>query len=669
MSFASILDHQSFDPFEVALIVGNENQIIGARKPNFPAMTDTDFDYAAFLDTVPNQPGVYRMLDNAGDVLYVGKARDLKKRIASYFRGRTQDSRRDSAQSANPPSSKLQVLVSRIRSMEVTVTHTETEALLLENNLIKSLHPRYNILLRDDKSYPYIHVSTREEFPKLAFHRGARREAGRYFGPFPSAGAVRETLHLLQKLFRIRQCEDSFFHNRSRPCLQYQIDRCTAPCVGLVDEATYGIDVLHALMFLDGKDQEVIENFVARMEAAAKSLAYETAAHYRDRIRKLRQIQERQYITHSINDGRNDGNVRRDIDMVAAVCHDGVAAVQVFFIRAGRNLGNKTFFPRHAIRANAAEVLTAFLPQFYISTYRDGALPDQILVNETIHDVSLLEMALGKRAGKKVAIILPQRGERMRWLSMALENAELALSQRLSDRSTLDKRFDTLREVLNLDETPARIECFDVSHTQGEVPVASCVVFSPAGAMKNDYRRFNLRDIEPGDDYAGLRQALRRRYTRLRKEEAKLPDLLIVDGGKGQLTQAISVLGELQLDGMEIIGVAKGPSRKPGLETLFFPDRETPLTLPADSAALHLIQQIRDEAHRFAVAGHRARRSRVRNKSSLEELPGIGIKRRRQLLNEFGGLQGIKRAGIEDLSKVRGISPALARIIHEALRE
>nr|VFK20504.1 MAG: Excinuclease ABC subunit C [Candidatus Kentron sp. LPFa] len=621
---------------------------------------DAKFDHAAFLDTVPSQPGVYRMLDDAGNVLYVGKARDLKKRVASYFRGRSQD--------ASQPS-KSQVLVSHIRAMEVTVTHTETEALLLENNLIKALNPRYNILLRDDKSYPYIYVSTREEFPRLTFHRGARSEAGRYFGPFPSAGTVRETLHLLQKLFRVRQCEDSFFRNRSRPCLQYQIDRCTAPCVGLVDKATYEIDVRHTLLFLDGKDQEIIENFVARMEAAAKSLAYEAAAHYRDRIRNLRQIQEHQYVSSQKNSDRNEGGIRRDIDIVAAVCRDGVAAVQVFFIRAGRNLGNKTFFPQHAAQADAGEVLTAFLPQFYLSTHRDAALPDQILVNEPIHDASPLEAALGERAGRKVTITLPQRGERTRWLLMAIQNAELAISRRLVDRSTLDERFETLREVLDLDETPTRIECFDVSHTQGESPVASCVVFGANGAMKNDYRRFNLRDIEPGDDYAGLRQALRRRYTRLRKEEARLPELLFVDGGKGQLTQAIAVLTELQIEGMEIVAVAKGPTRKPGLETLFLPHRETPLTLPADSAALHLIQQIRDEAHRFAIAGHRSRRSRARNTSTLEQIPGVGAKRRRQLLNELGGLQGIQRAGVEDLARVRGISPSLARAIYGAFHE
>lgn len=603
------------------------------------------------------------MLDAAGDVLYVGKARDLKKRVASYFRGLPQGL----SASGSPASSKQQLLVSRIRTMEVTVTHTETEALLLENNLIKSLRPRFNILLRDDKSYPYIYVSTREAFPRLAFHRGTRREAGRYFGPFPSAGAVRETLNLLQKLFRVRQCEDSFFRNRSRACLQHQINRCTAPCVGQVEPAAYGEDVRHALMFLDGKDQEIIEQFVLRMEKAAKSLAYEVAAHYRDRIRGLRQIQARQYISNPGN--REQQGSSRDIDMVAAVCKDGTAAVQVFFVRAGRNLGNKTFFPDQTIHADAEAVLAAFLPQFYLSPHRDAALPEQILINEPIRDLSPLETALSERAGRKVAILLPQRGERTRWLSLAVQNAQLALSQRLAHRSTLDQRFDSLREALDLDEAPTRIECFDVSHTQGEVPVASCVVFGSQGAMKSDYRRFNLRDIPPGDDYAGLRQALQRRYTRLRKEEARLPDVLLIDGGKGQLTQAMAVLTELQIREITTIAVAKGPSRKPGMEMLFFADRETPLSLPADSAGLHLIQQIRDEAHRFAIAGHRSRRAHARNTSTLERIPGVGAKRRRQLLNEFGGLQGIQRAGVEDLARIKGISPSLARTIYQAFHE
>jgi len=619
--------------------------------PQHAESPDGSFDSAAFLAAVPNQPGVYRMLGEKSEVLYVGKAGDLRKRVASYFW-------------ASGGSEKVRALVSRIRSMEVTVTHTETEALLLENNLIKSLHPRYNILLRDDKSYPYIYISTHKPFPGLGFHRGARRKSGRYFGPFPSAGAVRETLQLLQKLFRVRQCENTFFRNRSRPCLQYQIQRCTAPCVDLIDPVAYGEDVRHTLMFLEGKDREIIERFVVCMDEAAQSLDYELAAHYRDNIRALRKIQERQYISNQAS-----GNAHRDIDMVAAVCRDGMVAVQVFFIRAGRNLGNKTYFPSRATDANAVEVLAAFLPQYYLSTRRNSDIPERVFINEPMEDTASLEAALAKHSGRKIAIVHPRRGEPTRWVQMAVQNAELAISQRLVSRTTLGERFDALRKVLDLDETPTRIECFDVSHTGGDEPVASCVVFGVEGPIKNDYRRFALRDIEPGDDYAGLRQALQRRYTRLQKEEARLPDLLLVDGGKGQLTQALSVLGELQIHGLVMIAVAKGPSRKPGFETLFLPDQETPLILPPDSGPLHLIQQIRDEAHRFAVAGHRARRAKSRSTSVLERIPGVGAKRRRQLLNEFGGLQGIKCAGVEDLTKVPGISPNLAKSIYQVFHD
>nr|VFJ68779.1 MAG: excinuclease ABC subunit C [Candidatus Kentron sp. FM]VFJ69415.1 MAG: excinuclease ABC subunit C [Candidatus Kentron sp. FM]VFK17139.1 MAG: excinuclease ABC subunit C [Candidatus Kentron sp. FM] len=696
---------------------------------------DTGFDPGAFLACTPNRPGVYRMLGAGEEVLYVGKAGDLKKRLASYFRAPGQ------------LSGKLRSLISRIQSVDITVTHTETEALLLENNLIKSLHPRYNILLRDDKSYPYLYLSGRETFPGLAFHRGPRQKPGRYFGPFPSASAVRETLQLLQKLFRVRQCEDSFFRNRSRPCLQYQIGRCTAPCVGLVDEAAYAEDVEHTSMFLEGKDQEIIERFVLLMDEAAKTLRYELAARYRDNIRTLRHIQEHQHIdtpdSSRGNGGRGNGGGseragHRDIDIVAAVCRDGVAAVQVFFIRSGRNLGNKTFFPHHAGDADAREVLTAFLPQYYLAAQRDAVIPERIFVNEAVDDdpgtaqdrvVGLssgglssreqpadchrlpddvrvapdmapdvapnsdastnpaeapsrkrplsgevathgtLEAALSEHAGKKITIIRPRRGEPVHWLQMAVQNAELALARRLVDRSTLGQRFEALQAALDLGEIPERIECFDVSHISGDSPVASCVVFGTAGPIKSDYRHFTLRDIEPGDDYAGLKQALRRRYTRVQKEGARLPDLLLIDGGKGQLAQAVAILTELQISGVLIVGVAKGPDRKPGLETLFLPDRETGLTLPADSGALHLIGQIRDEAHRFAVAGHRAQRARARNTSVLEQIPGVGAKRRRQLLNELGGLQGIKRAGIEDLAKVRGISHHLAKTIYQVFHE
>lgn len=606
-----------------------------------------EFDSAAFLGTLTGQSGVYRMLDASDQVLYVGKARNLKKRVASYFRAAEQ----------LPP--KTRALMKHAVRVEVTATHTETEALLLENNLIKEHRPRYNIVLRDDKSFPYIYLSTEEKFPRLAFHRGPRRGKGRYFGPFAGAGAVRETLNLLQKLFMVRQCENSFFRNRSRPCLQHQIKRCTAPCVGLVDEARYADDVRHAVMFLEGKSEAMIAELVARMEEASKKLEYEAAWRYRDQIVSLRRVQERQYIS----------GAKGDVDVVAARVRDGIGVVQLFVVRNGHSLGTKTIMPRHVAGAEARDILQAFLPQYYLSATANRRIPAEILVGEAIEDVDILQAALSQVAERKVSVRHRVRGDRARWLQMANTNAELVLDQRVAERASLRDRFDALQEALELDEAPTRIECFDVSHSAGEATVASCVVFDSDGPVKSDYRRFNIKDIEPGDDYAAMHQALKRRYTRLRKEEAKMPDLLIVDGGKGQLTQARAVLDELQLDNLEVLGVAKGSTRKPGLEQLFMIGRGRPLTLAADATALHLIQQIRDEAHRFAITGHRARRTRARKTSVLEQIPGIGAKRRQRLLSEFGGLQGVARAGIEDLARVNGISRSLARDIYTAFRE
>jgi excinuclease ABC subunit C len=606
-----------------------------------------EFDSAAFLRTLTVQSGVYRMFDHAGQVLYVGKARNLKKRVASYFRA------------AEQLAPKTRALMKHTVCVEVTATHTETEALLLENNLIKEHRPRYNIVLRDDKSFPYIYLSTEEGFPRLAFHRGPRRGKGRYFGPFAGAGAVRETLNLLQKLFMVRQCENSFFRNRSRPCLQHQIKRCTAPCVGLVDEARYADDVRHAVMFLEGKSEAMIEELVGRMENAAKGREYEAAGRYRDQILSLRRVQERQYIS----------GAKGDVDVVAARIRDGIGVVQLFVVRNGHSLGTKTITPRHVAGAESKEILEAFLPQYYLSATANRQVPAEILVSEPIEDNDVLQAALSEVAGRKVAVRHRVRGNRARWLQMANTNAELVLDQRLAARASLRERFDALQDALGLDEPPMRIECFDVSHSAGEATVASCVVFETDGPVKSDYRRFNIKDIEPGDDYAAMHQALKRRYTRLRKEEAKMPDLLIVDGGKGQLTQARAVLDELQLDGLAVLGVAKGSTRKPGLEQLFMVGCDRPLILPGDAVALHLIQQIRDEAHRFAITGHRARRGRARNTSVLEQIPGIGAKRRQRLLSEFGGLQGVARAGVEDLLRVSGISRSLAKDIYTAFRE
>ena len=604
-----------------------------------------EFDAKLFLKTLPDSPGVYRMFDKREQVIYVGKARNLKKRVASYFQ-------------KNITHPKTRTMVGQIVNIEITVTHTENEALLLENNLIKSLKPRYNVLFRDDKSYPYIYLS-QDAFPRLAVHRGAQRAKGRYFGPYPSAGAVRETLSLLQKLFPIRQCEDSFYKNRSRPCLQYQIKRCTAPCVGLIDEASYHEDLRHAVMFLEGKSTAVIDELANKMDAAAEALEYEQAARYRDQITSLRRVQERQYI---------EGE-RGNLDVIAAAVQGDVACVQLFTVRGGRNLGNKTFYPKHVEQQNVDEVLSAFLAQYYLvsgaAKESKHELPEEILLNAELVDADILGSVLSDQAGRKVSLSHKLRGERARWLKMAEQNARQALMMRLNSQATLIQRFEALQDVLGLDELPARMECFDISHTMGEAPVGSCVVFDQNGPLKSDYRRFNIKSITPGDDYAAMHQALTRRYKRLKEGEGKIPDILFIDGGKGQVTQARDVIEELQIEGLTIIGIAKGPSRKAGLETLCLSDQKREIILPSDSPALHLIQQIRDEAHRFAITGHRQRRKKKRNTSPLEDIPGLGPKRRQQLLRQFGGLQEVARAGVEDLASLQGISRDLAQLIYD----
>jgi excinuclease ABC subunit C len=598
------------------------------------------FDSGELLRSLPTRPGVYRMLGDDGEVLYVGKASNLRNRVSSYFTGSTHNA-------------KTARLVSQIRDVSITVTRTEGEALLLENNLIKTLRPRYNILLRDDKSYPYIQLSTEDKFPRLSFYRGARREPGRYFGPYPSAGAVRAALNQLQRLFKIRQCDDSFFHSRSRPCLQYQIRRCTAPCVGYIDAETYANDVRHAVMFLEGRNSEVIDELGARMDAAASRLDYEQAAYYRDQIARLRRVMEQQYVS-----GEGDS----DIDIIAAEMRGGVGCVVVFFVRGGNNLGNKTFFPRHPPDAGVADILGAFLAQYYIG--REP--PDEIILNGEPEDLELLREVLGESSGKRVRITARVRGERARWLQMAVENAEHALTAHLASQSRMSERFAALQEALGLEALPQRLECFDISHTGGEAAVASCVVFDQNGPLRSDYRRFNIEDIVPGDDYAAMRQAVTRRYTRLKRGEARLPDVLFIDGGRGQVAQAEAVLRELQVNGVVVLGVAKGPERRPGMETLLLAGGDPEgFRLPPDSPALQLIQQIRDEAHRFAITGHRGRRAKARTRSTLEDIPGIGPARRRSLLRQFGGLQGVARAAVEDLASVPGISRELAQRIYD----
>lgn len=600
-------------------------------------MTTHEFDLKNFLKSLTSHPGVYRMFDASGDVIYVGKAKNLKRRVSSYFQKTAKDA-------------KTMALVDAVGRVDVTVTNTETEALLLESNLIKQFKPRYNILLRDDKSYPYIQLND-HDFPRMSFYRGVRKKKGRFFGPYPSAAAVRDTLNILQKLFLIRPCRDTFFANRSRPCLQYQIKRCSAPCVGYISQEEYQRDIDNAVKFLEGRNSEVIDDFVRRMEAASENLEFEKAAQYRDQIASLRRASESQYMS-------GEGG---DADVIAVQEQNGMHCVAILYIRGGRSLGSKTWFPQHASGASAEEVLAAFLPQYYL----EREAPNDILLSHAVEDSELLSLSFGEKVGHKVNLKHRVRGDRARWLELAARNAAQALAAQLASDLDLQKRFESLAEALGMEQAPTRIECFDISHTSGEATVASCVVFGRDGAIKSDYRRFNIDDVEPGDDYAAMRQALMRRYLRLKKGEGIIPDLLLIDGGKGQLRQAIEVLEELQIEDILIVGVAKGPTRKPGLEQLFLAGIDEGLILPANSPGLHLIQQVRDEAHRFAIAGHQHRRGKARRESTLESIEGLGPKRRQQLLKAFGGLQGVGRAGIEDLSKVKGISKELARRVYE----
>lgn len=603
-------------------------------------------DFRALVKGLPTGPGIYRMLDAAGTVLYVGKARSLRKRVQSYFR-------------ATGLSPKVQAMMQNVAHVDVTVTRTEGEALLLENNLIKTLRPRYNILLRDDKSYPYIFVSE-QEFPRLGFHRGAQRAKGRYFGPYPSAHAVRESLSLLQKLFMVRQCEDSFFSNRSRPCLQYQIKRCSAPCVGLVSPARYQQDVHHALMFLEGRSARVIEEMIKAMEEASARQDYETAALYRDRVATLRRIQERQYVSTG----------KGEADIVAITTAQDMACIKVGYVRGGLNLGDKTFFLKIGAAARDSDVLGAFLSQYYLAQAHAGRpIPQRIYVNRPTAERLLLERVLGQQAGKRIAISLAKRGTPRRWAEMAELNATDALRRELAGKASLHERFEALRAAFDLDATPTRLECFDISHTRGEAPVAACVVFDQSGPVKSAYRRFNIEGVEPGDDYGALTQALTRRYRRVQEGEGVLPDVLLIDGGKGQLHVAEQVLRELQIDGVRIVGVAKGRERQPGREQLFLSGAKAATILAPDSPALHLIQQVRDEAHRFAITAHRGRRAKARVTSSLQRIPGVGDRRRQRLLRSFGGLREVARAGVEDIARVPGISPQLAQRIYDALHE
>ena len=596
------------------------------KGPNYNR--STVFEPKPFVAGLPNLPGVYRMLGAAGEVLYVGKAGDLKKRVSSYFQ----------KQGLSP---RIQMMISQVASIEVTATRSEGEALLLENNLIKSLAPRYNILFRDDKSYPYLMISG-HAFPRLGFHRGSKDKRNRHFGPFPHSHAVRESIQLLQRVFRLRTCEDSVYQNRSRPCLLHQIRRCTAPCTGQITAQAYAQDVRSAEMFLEGREDDVTRLLNERMDSASAAQHYEEAALYRDQVRALSRVQARQYV---------ESERAVEADVVACVVENGTACVNLTMIRGGRHVGDRSFFPHNAAEAVPGEIVEAFLSQHYV----DQPRPALVIANEK---------------NESMQITAPVHGERRVWLQMAEKNARLALVQRAREKTTQEGRIVALREAIGLPDTAQRIECFDISHTMGEAAVASCVVYDRHAMQKSEYRRFNMRDLTPGDDYAAMRQALTRRYERVSAEDGKIPDLILIDGGRGQLSAARAALADLGLNDLTLVGVAKGPERKAGLEELILEAGDQlgrSLTLPPQHPGLHLVQSIRDEAHRFAIVGHRAKRAKARTTSTLTEVPGIGARRRQKLLAHFGGLQGVQAAAVDELANVAGVSRALAEKIYRHL--
>ncbi|WP_265413446.1 excinuclease ABC subunit UvrC [Escherichia coli] len=589
----------------------------------------------------------YRMYDAGGTVIYVGKAKDLKKRLSSYFR-------------SNLASRKTEALVAQIQQIDVTVTHTETEALLLEHNYIKLYQPRYNVLLRDDKSYPFIFLSG-DTHPRLAMHRGAKHAKGEYFGPFPNGYAVRETLALLQKIFPIRQCENSVYRNRSRPCLQYQIGRCLGPCVeGLVSEEEYAQQVEYVRLFLSGKDDQVLTQLIIRMETASQNLEFEEAARIRDQIQAVRRVTEKQFVS----------NTGDDLDVIGVAFDAGMACVHVLFIRQGKVLGSRSYFPKVPGGTELSEVVETFVGQFYLQGSQMRTLPGEILLDFNLSDKTLLADSLSELAGRKINVQTKPRGDRARYLKLARTNAATALTSKLSQQSTVHQRLTALASVLKLPEVK-RMECFDISHTMGEQTVASCVVFDANGPLRAEYRRYNITGITPGDDYAAMNQVLRRRYGKA-IDDSKIPDVILIDGGKGQLAQAKNVFAELDVSWDKnhplLLGVAKGADRKAGLETLFFEPEGEGFSLPPDSPALHVIQHIRDESHDHAIGGHRKKRAKVKNTSSLETIEGVGPKRRQMLLKYMGGLQGLRNASVEEIAKVPGISQGLAEKIFWSLK-
>ncbi|MEM9242723.1 MAG: excinuclease ABC subunit UvrC [Pseudomonadota bacterium] len=599
------------------------------------------FDYKAFLKTLSTKPGVYQMFDKHDKILYVGKAKNLKNRVSSYF-------------VKTHASTKTQALVKQIHAIKVIITRTEYEALILESHLIKKFHPRYNILFRDDKSYPYIYLSSQHQFPRFSFYRGSTQgKKGKFFGPYPSTTAVHQTLQLIQKIFKIRQCRDTFFKNRQRPCLQYQIKRCSAPCVNYIAAADYQKDVDHAQLLLTGKNEQIINDLLKKMRQASDQQHYELAMKYRDQIADLRKLQASQHVATDVG----------DVDVIALVSKANISCVQLLLIRAGHIIGKQNFFPQLPKNSETQDILPHFLSHYYLDN--DHQLPKEILVSQALDDAALLAQSIQHKTGKMIKISCPRRGAKLNLIQMATLNAKDSLNTRLLSRATLLKQLEAIQDILGLTQTPQRIECFDISHTQGEQTVASCVVFGAAGPIKKDYRRFNIQGITPGDDYAAIYQAVLRHYKKLRLQEAVLPDVVIIDGGRNQLKQAMNALEELQIDDIALLGIAKGKTRKVGFEQIFLAGKTRPLDFMPENIGIRLLLQARDEAHRFAISGHRHQRDNKRKHSVLELVPGVGEKRRQKLLQFFAGIQGVKEASIEDLARVPGIDKKLAGKIYQ----
>lgn len=600
-------------------------------------------DQKTFLKSLPNLPGVYQMLSKDREVLYVGKAINLKKRVTSYFSGKKLDI-------------KTAALLKHVVDIDITVTRSEMEALLLESNLIKKLKPHYNILFRDDKSYPFIVITEGHDFPRIDLFRGSKNSKDLYFGPYPNGSATRETINLIEKLFRLRTCSNTFFASRTRPCLQYQIGRCTAPCTAYISKEDYAKNVKLAILFLQGKNEEILTFLKAQMENAAHAKNYEQAAEYRDQMLKLRSIQEKQYVTTE----------HGDADVIGLFCQANIACIQLLSVREGRVLGSRSYFPSLPMSFSPEEIISSFMMQHYLGEI-PREIPREIILSHALKDEKVLTEVLSNTAKRKVVLTAAVRSERKKWLETAKLSAQHAVANQMMRKANLEERFSALKTALGLAETPNRLECFDISHTMGEETVASCVVFDKNGPLKNDYRRFNISGITPGDDIAAMKQVLTRRFKRVELEPAKVPDVVFIDGGKAQLHAAQIIFENYGIQGVALVGVAKGVTRKPGFETLVFPHEKPPMHLPPDSHALHLIQQIRDEAHRFAIVGHRNRRDKKRQTSTLESIPGIGAKRRRELLRYFGGIQAINHASLEEIAKVPGISRALAERIYQIL--